>query len=478
VIFTSFEFIFFFLLVVLVRGCVRNFTAEKWFLLGTSICFYLTWSIPCVVFILFTSLVDYSIGRKLGQTTDAISRKRLLLLSLTINLGLLGFFKYSNFFLDNVWFGLSALGIHVPQSHFDIILPPAISFYTFASITYIVDVYYERIPVCESARDYTLFITFFPKVLSGPIVRAGEFLPQLKERVRASREDFEIGISYLLTGAVKKLVIADQIAGQVTLIFAAPGRYDGFTLLQGLLGYAVQLYCDFAGYSDMAIGCARILGFKFPQNFQMPFSSITITEFWRRWHITMSRWFRDYLFFPLEMATRDNFKPNLPLSVNMTTTMLLCGLWHGASWNFVVWGGIHGAALSAHRIWTTWNPLVSLKQRLIYRIGWNVFSRALTLGVVLLSLVFFRTQSLSDAASYLGLMLSWSHHGMRVMSPLILAAVAAVFLTHLLINKDRNLAEEVPQMAVPVRITAYAGLILLLVSLGATDAAPFLYFEF
>jgi alginate O-acetyltransferase complex protein AlgI len=228
----------------------------------------------------------------------------------------------------------------------------------------------------------------------------------------------------------------------------------------------------------MAIGCARILGFKFPQNFQMPFSSVTITEFWRRWHITMSRWFREYLFFPLEMATRDNPNPTLRLSVNMTTTMLLCGLWHGASWNFVAWGGIHGAALSIHRIWTTLNPFGSLKNHPLYRTGWNLFSRVLTLSVVLLSLVFFRTQSLSDAGSYLGLMLSWSHHGMRLFSPFILAAISVVFITHLLLDKDRNWVEELPQMSMPLRIAAYTGLIVMLVSLGATDAAPFLYFEF
>src|SRR5262249_44316455 len=160
--------------------------------------------------------------------------------------------------------------------------------------SYVLDLYYERIPACESVRDYTLFITFFPKLLSGPITRAGELLPQFKERVRASAADIEIGLTYFLMGAVKKMVIADQIANHVNLIFAAPTQYDGLTLLMGALGYTTQIYCDFSGYSDMAIGCARILGYRLPENFQMPFSSVTITEYWRRWHITMSQWFRDY----------------------------------------------------------------------------------------------------------------------------------------------------------------------------------------
>ena len=207
-IFTSFEFVTFFALVVLIRSCLRNFTAEKWLLLTASICFYLSWSIPCLFLILFTSIADYSIGRKLGRTTAPASRRRLLVVSLLVNLGLLGFFKYGNFFFESVSRALNALGWHVGPFHYNIILPPAISFYTFASMSYVLDVYYERLPVCKSARDYALFITFFPKLLSGPIVRGIEFLPQLRERVRANVEDIEIGLAYFLVGAVKKLVIA------------------------------------------------------------------------------------------------------------------------------------------------------------------------------------------------------------------------------------------------------------------------------
>jgi len=478
VIFTSFEFVAFFATVALIRSCLRSFTAEKWLVLAVSIGFYLSWSIPCVFLILFTSLADYSIGRKMGQTPEPISRRRLLVLSLVINLGLLGFFKYSNFLLENVWFVLGALGVHFQQPHYNVILPPGISFYTFASISYVIDVYYERIPVCQSARDYTLFITFFPKVLSGPIVRAGEFLPQLKERARVSVKDIEIGLTYFLMGAVKKLVVADRIAGHVSIIFSAPIKYDGLTLLTGLLGYTAQIYCDFAGYSDMAIGCARILGFQFPENFQMPFSAVTITEFWRRWHITMSRWFRDYLFLPLEIATRANPNATLRVSVNMMVTMLLCGLWHGPSWNFVIWGGIHGAALTAHKVWTVWNPLAVVKNRPLYRPLWNLFSRLLTLTTVVLAMIFFRAQSFSDATSYLIRLMSWAHGGSRLISPYIVAALVAVLSVDLLAVKNRNLALEVPQMTLAPRILIYAGLLMALVLVGASDPVTFIYFQF
>ena len=477
-IFTSFEFVPFFALVVLIRSCLRNLTAEKWLLLAASICFYLSWSIPCVFLILFTSISDYLIGRKLGLATDRTSRRRFLVLSLVINLGLLAFFKYSNFFAENLFAALGAMGWRLHPFHFNIILPPAISFYTFASMSYMLDLYYERIPVCRSVRDYTLFITFFPKLLSGPIVRARELLPQFEERVHVNAEDFEIGLSYFLSGSVKKLVIADQIAGHVNLIFASPTQYDGLTLLMGVLGYTTQIYCDFSGYSDMAIGCARILGYRFPENFQMPFSSVTITEFWRRWHITMSQWFRDYLFLPLEIATRDNPIPTLRSSINMTITMLLCGLWHGASWNFVIWGGIHGAALAIHKTWAAWNPLAAVKNQRIFQPLWNLFSRALTLGVVLLAMIFFRAQSFADASSYLSRLLSWAPTGMRLNSPYILAGVAIVFLVHLLVNKDRNLAQEIPQWKLVPRILAYASLLTMLALVGGTDAKSFIYFQF
>jgi alginate O-acetyltransferase complex protein AlgI len=477
-IFTSFEFLCFFLAILIVRSCLRNFAAEKWFLLAASIAFYLSWSVPCIFLILFTALADYSIGRRLSRTADPTSRRRLLVLSLVANLGLLGFFKYANFFLENLTAALNALGWHVSLFHYNIVLPPAISFFTFASLGYVIDVYYERIRACESPRDYTLFVTFFPKVMSGPIARGEELLPQFKERVRATLDDFELGLTYFMIGAVKKLAIADQVAPHVNLIFSTPNQYDSLTLLMGAVGYTIQLYCDFSGYTDMAIGCGRMMGFRLPENFQMPYSSSSITEFWRRWHITLSNWFRDCLFLPLEMATRKNPYPTLRVCANMTITMLLCGLWHGASWTFVIWGGIHGTALAAHKVWTKWNPFAALESRVAYRFVWTGFSHLLTLGVIVVAFVFFRAQSLSDAVSYLHRMFAWSHSGTRLISPYIVTAFIAVLLVHLLVNKDRNLAQELPRMSLIPRIVGYAGLILLLVAFGATDSAAFIYFQF
>lgn len=472
--FTSFEFVLFFLAVLLVRSCIRNFTVEKWFLLVASYVFYMSWNIPCALLILLTSLVDYSVGVGLGRIEDQRKRKLLLGLSIVANLGVLAYFKYTNFFLDNLWSGLTLLGLQAAYWHYDIILPVGISFFTFQSMTYTIETYRRNVQPVHSVRDFMLFVAFFPQLLAGPINRASNLLPQFKEHLRVTALDFEIGLAQFGVGAVKKLVISDRIAPHVDLIFEAPGNYDGFTLLQGLLGYALQIYCDFSGYSDMAIGAARVMGFRFMENFQMPYSAVNITEFWRRWHISLSTWFRDYLYIPLG----GNRKGVARTYVNLIFTMLLCGLWHGASWNFVFWGGLHGVSLAIHRAWMAWAPQFSMGNHPSVRFVWTLLSRLLTLGVVLVGWLFFRAQSWSAAIEYLSRLMTWSHDGTRFISPYILPTLAAVFLTHLVMQKDRNWAQKIPERLIPERIAFYAGIALLIVCLGASDSAPFIYFQF
>jgi alginate O-acetyltransferase complex protein AlgI len=473
-IFTTFEFVFFFLVVMVVRSCLRNFSAEKWFLLVASYAFYMSWSVPCGLLILFTSVVDYFVGVGLGRIENQRKRKVLLVVSIVANLGVLGFFKYTNFALQNAGWGLNALGIHPHQWHYDILLPVGISFFTFQSMTYTIETYRRNIKPCHSLRDFLLFVVFFPQLLAGPINRAAELLPQFSQRIRATALDFEIGLCQFGLGAVKKLVISDQIAPNIDLIFGSPGNYDGFTLLQGLLGYAVQIYCDFSGYSDMAIGCARMMGFRFMENFQMPYSALSITEFWRRWHISLSTWFRDFLYIPLG----GNRKGTTRTYVNLMGTMLLCGLWHGASWNFVFWGGLHGASLAIHRMWQGWSLPALLKNSAVFHGTWTLFSRLLTLGVVLLGWIFFRARSWTDAIQYVSRLVTWTHDGTRLISPYILPAVASVFLVHILVQKDRLWAQETPRRSLLFRILAYSCLGLLLTWLAATDSAPFIYFQF
>jgi alginate O-acetyltransferase complex protein AlgI len=473
-IFTSFEFVCFFAFVLIVRSFLRSFAADKWFLLIVSYLFYMSWSIPCGLLIFATSLVDYFVGLGLERIENHRKRKLLLVISIIANLGVLGFFKYTNFLLDNAWSGLSLLGFQVPRWHYDIILPAGISFFTFQSMTYTIETYRRRLPACHNLRDFLLFVVFFPQLLAGPINRAADLLPQFARRVRAGLQDFEAGLAQFGLGAVKKLVLSDQIASHVDLIFTAPGNYDGFTLLLGALGYAVQIYCDFSGYSDMAIGCARMMGFRFMENFQMPYSATSITEFWRRWHISLSSWFRDYLYIPLGGSRKGDYRTYF----NLLLTMLLCGLWHGASWNFVFWGGINGVALAIHRAWT----VAGMPERIQSVTGlthvWNLISRVLTLTIVVFGWVFFRAQSWGEAWNYVSRIAAWSSDGIRVFSPHIAGAVAIVFFAHLLCSKDRNIAHELPRFAMPLRVAAYTALLLLITLFGATDSAPFIYFQF
>ena len=270
--FASFEFAAFLLLVLMGRSLCRSRSGDNWLLLLASYAFYASWSVPSVLLILTVSLVDYHVGRRLAVTELPRDRKRWLAVSIGTNLGLLGFFKYTNFLVANAGWAARLFGFDTAGWRFDIILPVGISFFTFKSMSYTLDVYRRSIQPCQSVRDYLLFVSFFPQLLAGPIVRASELLPQLARRVRASAAGIESGLAQFALGATKKLVLADQVAGHVDLIFAAPGQFDALTLVQGALGYAVQIYCDFSGYSDMAIGAARIMGYRTPENFQMPYT--------------------------------------------------------------------------------------------------------------------------------------------------------------------------------------------------------------
>jgi alginate O-acetyltransferase complex protein AlgI len=474
VIFTSFEFVLFFAMVLAGRSLCRSFPAEKWFLLAASYLFYMSWSVPFGLLILMTSLIDFSVGLGLGRIDDQRKRRLLLVVSIVANLGVLAFFKYTNFLLGNLEWAATLFGTHLNRWHYDIILPAGISFFTFQSMSYTISVYRRQIPPCRSARDFLLYVAFFPQLLAGPIVRAADLLPQIYRRVRANIYEIESGLSQFALGAVKKIVISDQIAPNVDLIFSMPGNYDGFTLWQGVLGYGVQIYCDFSGYSDMAIGCARIMGFHFKENFQMPYSAVSITEFWQRWHISLSSWFRDYLYIPLG----GNRKGTGRTYINLLLTMFLCGLWHGASWNFVLWGGLHGLSLAIHRIWKNWDPLGLIKEQPVFQFVWTLFSRLLTLGVVFGGWILFRAQSLPLAVQYFSRMSPWNHEGVHLVSPYILPAVAAVFITHLLVQKDRNWPFEIPKQAMFLRVGFYSALVLLLGLLGVTDSVPFIYFQF
>jgi len=475
--FTSLEFILFLGVCFGLLHASGRLSVRTWLLVVCSYLFYLTFGLGGALVLTFTAVVDFIVGRRLGNTTGEVTRKRWLWAGLLANLGPLAFFKYSGFFLGIIAAILHPLGIRVSLPSSPVISIAGFSYFTFAGVSYVLDVYWETMEPAGSLLAFVSYLVYFPKLIAGPIVRAADLLPQFRQGFKITTQDFEIGCGYLLVGAVKKLVIADQLASHVSTILAAPQNYDAFTLVQGMVGYTVQIYADFSGYSDMAIGCARLMGIRFPQNFLMPYSSVNIAEFWRRWHVTMSTWFRDYVFLPLEFAGRGTRNANVRASRNIVITMLLCGLWHGPSWNFVVWGGLHGVALAVYQVYASLLRKAQPQNRSIVHPG-TLVSRALTLSVVMVGWIFFGTQSLPVAIKYLSRIVTWRSDGVTLSSPYILPLAALMLLAHLLINKDRNLIEEVSTYSAPARILIYASSVLALACLVPSDAVPFAYLRF
>ncbi len=317
---------------------IRN--QRKLHLLALGSCFfYAAWDYRYLGLLLAVSVIDYYCAARIAEAENQRTKKLLVLVSVLSNLGILAYFKYVNFFIEN----LNRLGVQLP--HLDVLLPAGISFYTFKTMSYTIDVYRGHIKPVRSLLDYTTFVTFFPELIAGPIVRASVFLPQMKRSIGLTRDRLALGGSIFLLGLTKKVLLADRLASVADPVFAEPALSSTSAVWFGVIAYTLQIYCDFSGYSDMAIGTAKLIGYDLPQNFNLPYMSANITEFWRRWHITLSTWLRDYLYIPLG----GNRYGRLRTYVNLMLTMLLGGLWHGASWNFVLWGFLHGMALAFHR---------------------------------------------------------------------------------------------------------------------------------
>lgn len=332
--------------------------------------------------LIFSSVVDYVLSRLIYEEAKQGYRKFYMILSLLINLGMLAYFKYTNFFIDNYNTLFSG-----NMKFEDIILPVGISFYTFQTLSYTIDVYRRELEPTKSFMDFLFFVSFFPQLVAGPIVRASDFIPQIYEKLKLTKEDFNRALFLIIGGLLKKAVISDYISSNfVDRVFDAPNSYTAFENLMASYGYAIQIYCDFSGYSDIAIGLALLMGFWLPDNFRTPYQSSSITEFWRRWHISLSSWLRDYLYISLG----GNRKGKIRTYFNLFMTMLLGGLWHGASWKFVVWGVLHGLALVVEKFF---GQFIKLPK--------NVFVRTiqvvLTFHFVVFCWLFFRAKDFATA---------------------------------------------------------------------------------
>jgi alginate O-acetyltransferase complex protein AlgI len=339
------KFLLFFAVVFALYWLTPWQRVRVWLLLAASFVFYASWDWRLAVLICATTAADYVIARGMDAWADPRRRKLLLAASLVMNLGLLAYFKYANFFLHSLEEAVRAAGAAASLPVLRVLLPIGISFYTFEAINYTIDVYRRRIPAERHFAHFMLFILFFPHLIAGPIVRARDFLPQIARRKRWDWARMQLGVAQFLVGLLKKLAVADRMALYARPVFESPDQYGSSAVWLATVAFALQIYCDFSGYTDMALGTANLLGYKLAPNFNMPYLAANFSDFWRRWHISLSSWLRDYLFIPLGGSRGGTWKT----CRNLLITMTLGGLWHGLSWMFVLWGVLHGAFLILHR---------------------------------------------------------------------------------------------------------------------------------
>ncbi len=455
----------------------KKLQARILFLLFASYYFYMSWNPVFILLILFSTLVDYFAGKEIHRAKSKRKKKIFLATSLVINLGFLAYFKYTNFFLDT----FNRMSEMVSESggtnlFFNIILPVGISFYTFQSMCYTIDIYHGKMKPSKNFFEFSLYVSFFPQLVAGPIVRAKEFIPQLKTNKSFGKINFHLGANYFIMGLVKKVLIADNMAPISDALFSDPSLYGTIGTWVGVLAYTVQIYCDFSGYSDMAIGVAALLGFKLMENFDMPYTATNITDFWRKWHISLSTWLRDYLFIPLggSRGTKSMYHRNLMI------TMLLGGLWHGASWNFVVWGGLHGLALIIHKLYKV-KVSENTQTNEIRFFGYNVISWLLTMIFVCTTWVFFRSQTFSDSWQIIKNMFLFRSSGNFEVPMEFLVLLALVFGGHFFGVRYFGKIEERNKHIFPrlfLQASLWAVALFLVLLFGQDDNQAFIYFQF
>lgn len=430
---------------------------------------------------------DFIIARGISAAKRRWQARCLLVLSLTIDLGLLAYFKYTNFF-GQVWADI--VGTH--WGTLDIFLPVGISFFTFQSMSYTIDVYRRQITPLTNLLDYAFYVSFFPQLVAGPIVRARDFLPQIRRPLDITAQMVGTGVFYIVGGLLKKAVISDYISiNFVERVFDQPALYSGLENLMAIYGYALQIYCDFSGYSDMAIGIALLLGFRFPQNFNAPYKATSITDFWHRWHISLSSWLKDYLYISLG----GNRKGQLRQYLNLMITMLLGGLWHGASLTFILWGGIHGLLLCIDKIWhriCPWlSPLDSKDQSntpttragRMGRMALKTLAAIITFHIVCIAWVVFRSQDIEAAQTMLTQVVT--HFQPQVAMQwlegytLVALLIAIGFIMHWMPGRWSNYTRRiVSRMPLAVQALIIVLAIYLVIQVKATDVQPFIYFQF
>jgi D-alanyl-lipoteichoic acid acyltransferase DltB (MBOAT superfamily) len=468
--FPTLDFLLFFLVVAALLALLdRHFAVKKAMLVIASYYFYAQWDWRFCFLLAGSTTISYVAGLMIGASEAPRFRRLVLTAGVALHLTILGIFKYLDFLVSSANQLARALGLHHELPFVEVLLPVGISFFTFHGISYITDVYRRDVAVCRAPLDMALYMSFFPQLVAGPIVRAAYFLPQL---ARPAQEPIPYAAALMLIvgGMVKKVIIANYLAtGLVDPVFAAPDEYGGPDLLLATYAYAVQIYCDFSAYTDIAIAVAALCGFRFPRNFNQPYRSQRLREFWQRWHISLSTWLRDYLYKPLG----GNRYGRLKTYRNLMITMLLGGIWHGAAWKFVMWGALHGGGLAIERMIQPWIGARPLS------LAGKIVSTLIVFHFVCLAWIFFRAEDFAVASAFIGrLGTGWTapiQQAQPAMVALIMIGLAGQFLPPGSFERVGLALERVPSWS----LGAAAGLILAAINaLGPEGIAPFIYFRF
>ena len=472
--FNSLTFVVFFVLVLALHNAPFSWRTKKTNLLIASYLFYAAWNPPFVILLWISTIIDWHVAKRLFLENSRGRRKLLLAVSVAVNLGLLGYFKYGEFLLENFVAMAAAVGVAYQPPEWNIILPVGISFYTFQTMAYSLDVYLRRAEPSKSFLDFALFVTFFPQLVAGPIVRPTHLLPQFAVPRVATPKQLYWGLALITIGMFQKIVVADGLlAPAADAVFSADKMLHPLDAWLGTLAFSGQIFSDFAGYSTTAIGVALTLGFGLPDNFRFPYAAIGFSDFWRRWHISLSSWLRDYLYVPLG----GNRKGNLRTYANLMTTMLLGGLWHGASWTFVVWGGLHGLYLAAERFLTARFADIAIAKTWLFRVLLALF----TYFLVNLTWVFFRAPDFATAWRMITSMFGFAPDASKTPLPtlwIIQVAVTIALLVGIHWRMRDTDIESVVRKAPTwlLGMTLAVMLFLIIITQGSGNA--FIYFQF
>ena len=467
--FVELRFFVFFAIVLLVYWNLPTNNLRKWFLLAASYYFYGSWDwrFACMLFVL--SCGDFFFGLRISESANARARRLYVTASLAMNLSVLAFFKYFHFFVHSAIAMAESVHIQISEPTLRIVLPVGISFFTFQSLSYTIDVYRREIPAVRNIRDYVLFAAFFPQLVAGPIVRPKYLVPQLAGKRSVTAEEIKSALYLFLIGCIKKACIADNISPYVDKVFNAPDHFSGLASITATWLYAVQIFCDFSGYSDMAIAVAAMMGYKLVLNFDAPYLSESIQDFWRRWHISLSSWIRDYIYLSLGGRSKNRWRTYR----NLLFTMLAGGLWHGAAWTFVVWGGLHGLALVINQEFRRYFPLdkdsVSIWRRAI---GWF-----LTINFVCLCWILFRASTFGTAWLLIKRYILVDAGGSDSL-PLWLTVFPAALLLLEYSSRRIKMHDVLCNLSLPRFAFVYGGVWAFAVAMFPFGYRPFIYFQF